>query len=131
MRSIFKNTLPPAKAAKRSSTLGIGYLSSLDTGFTVCQKSPQILTLDLSLFRTGTIGATHSVNCTGSRVPFLMSRSSSSSILALKAYGMVRALQKRGFAFGSTKFLTLWPLSLPIPSRNSSSCLPTTDCNLS
>ena len=84
----FENNFPPPSAAKRSSTLGIGYLSSLDTGFTVRRKSPQIQILDLSLFRTGTIGAAHSENFTGSRVSSLTRHSNSSSTLALKAYGM-------------------------------------------
>ena len=59
--------------------------------------------MDLSFFKTGTIGAAHSANWTGCRIPSLVKRASSCSTLSRSAYGTWRALQKWGFASGSTK----------------------------
>ena len=58
----------------------MGYLSTLDTGFNVCLKSPQMRT-ELSLVVTATIGEAQSVNSTGSSIPVFTKRSSSSSTL--------------------------------------------------
>ena len=79
LRSSLLNTVPPERVAKRSSILGIGYLSKVDTGLIVCLKSPQILTLTLSGFNTVTIGEAQSETCTGSRVPSLTNLVSSLS----------------------------------------------------
>ena len=66
----------------RSSTLGIGYLSKVETGLTVCLKSPHMQTLVLSGLRTG---AAHSAISTGSKVPSVTKRFSSVSTLSRKS----------------------------------------------
>ena len=65
----------------KSSTLGIGYLSSFEAGLTVCLKSPQTQTL-LSGLTTDTIGDAHSDVCTDSSVPSAANDSTPLQLLA-------------------------------------------------
>ena len=64
--------------------LGIGYLSKVEMGFTVCLKSPQIRTLFLSRLRTATMGAAHSATSTASKEPSVTKRLNSFSTLSRK-----------------------------------------------
>ena len=77
-------------------------MSKVETGLTVCLKSPQILTLTLSGFSTQTIGAAHSATSIGSRVPSATKRFNSFSTLSRKKYGTEHGLQYLGGAEGST-----------------------------
>ena len=95
--------LPPARVENKSSNLGIGYLSKVETGFTVCLKSPHMRTLVLSGFRTPTMGVAHPADSTGSKVPSVTKRFSSVSILSHKKYETVCALQYLGGAAGSNQ----------------------------
>ena len=70
----------------KSSTLGIGYLSKVETGFMVCLKYPQMRTLVLSGLRTATMGAAHSAVSTGSKVPSFTKWFSFVSILSMELY---------------------------------------------
>ena len=58
------NVVPPPREAKPSSILGIGYLSNLDTGFSVNLISLHILT-PLSDLSTGIIVVAQTENYTG------------------------------------------------------------------
>jgi len=88
--------LPPARVENKSSTLGIGYLSKVEMGFTVCLKSLQTQTLVLSGLRTATIGAAYSATLTGSKVPSVTKWFSSFSTLSHRKYSTVHALQYFG-----------------------------------
>ena len=57
LRSILPKLLPSARVESKSSTLGIGYLSKVETGFIICLKSPQMRTLVLSGLRSATMVA--------------------------------------------------------------------------
>ena len=56
------NTAPPLSEANISSIFGMEYVSNFDALLTVNLKSPHIRIFLLSLFKTGTIDATHSAN---------------------------------------------------------------------
>ena len=38
----FAEILPPARAENKSSTFGMGYMSKVEIGLTICLKSPQM-----------------------------------------------------------------------------------------
>ena len=107
LKSSLEEYFPLLSRAKRSTTLGIGYPSSFDTRLIVKLKSPQILTLLLSGFRTTTIGAAHSAMSSGSIVPSSWSCWSSLSTLSLRAYGT--DLAGCGVVSGSTWISALNP----------------------
>ena len=83
----------PVSCTNRSSTFGIGNLSSFATGFTVCLKSPQIWTLFLSGLITAMIGDAHSAICTGSL----------SEIIPSQVIKEVNEIVKQSTQNGSTK----------------------------
>ena len=78
-RSSLVNLVPPDIFANRCSIFCIGYMSNQEAWLTVILKSPQILTVFLSAFRTGTIGAALSANCIGVIMPCFWTRANSSS----------------------------------------------------
>ena len=94
----------------------MGYLSKVETGFTVCFKSPHRQTLVLSGFRTPTMGVAHPADSTGSKVPPAIKWLNCISILSCKKYGIVRTLQYLGGAAGSIIILALQPVRVPKPS---------------